>query len=994
MRAVLETWVNDSDARQYIDQFALADAPAGLDYVRSRKDDYYISLVGELFSRLHDPYEDPIDWSRLGNALTQIGLESTSAQGPSPLALPHDTALFAAAAFYFGGFSASAYLTMEASSLVGATDGHAAAYELLARPTAIESTRVRGVVGAIRRGDLRALDEEHARARELEATALDEGPEDWVGWRLYTEMLQRLRLTNVRAVLPNEGDGFWDPLVRSFLSRTPPVWDFFPSQIDAIRTGLLDAEETFSLQMPTGAGKTALTEAVVFSHLRKQPYDVAVILVPYRSLASELRGTLVRRLNQMDLNARAHYGGTVPTGDEVHDLHEVQALVATPEALSGLLSADPTFFHRISLLICDEGHLLDSGERGISLELLLARMRARDNGPPKFVFVSAIVPNIEEINAWLGGAANTVVRSEFRPALAEFALLASSGSGADRSVSLRFHPHEAARQFDVEGFLSRGDFRYRNGTTGNLNTYGFSAIKTQVVAAARKALTMGSVAVFAANKRGNQGCVGLAEELLSQLALPLTLPPPLQFISNSATLQAAHEYLELEYGPAWVGTRALEAGAVLHHGDIPQETREVIEGLLRNQTVRLVFCTNTLAEGVNLPIRTLLLYSVKRRMPDGATENLLARDIKNLVGRAGRAGATTKGLVVCGNAAQWPLIAPVAKQEPGEEVRGALIALMEWVQRVVRRDGLALTNELLERSTPLFSLIDGVDATLIDLAAEELGADALRRLAGNLADETYAAREAEPETRALMRQVFELRADRILGLREAGRLGWIRDTGTRARMLDSVEQSLKPSLENWDSLDEPADPILVDALLRWAWELPEIQRSIREAYRDDPPTPEAFAQLVRGWLEGKPLVDIATSADLPIDDMLAVHSKVIAYQLQTAVEQGIALLGRLCESEGRPISDSVYEFSDYLRYGVSTPAGRILAGSIRHRRAAVALGNCQELMAVHDREVVLEIASELVQQTARWLPHLGRLVLAQTVSDLPEPPPDDVVDPA
>jgi len=108
-------------------------------------------------------------------------------------------------------------------------------------------------------------------------------------------------------------------------------------------------------------------------------------------------------------------------------------------------------------------------------------------------------------------------------------------------------------------------------------------IKTQAVATARKALAMGSVAVFAANKRGNQGCVGLAEELLSQLALPLTPPIPLQFVGDTASLQAAHEYLLLEYGADWVGTRALEAGAVLHHGDIPQETREVVETLLRDE---------------------------------------------------------------------------------------------------------------------------------------------------------------------------------------------------------------------------------------------------------------------------------------------------------------------------------------------------------------------------------------------------------------------------
>ena len=138
----------------------------------------------------------------------------------------------------------------------------------------------------------------------------------------------------------------------------------------------------------------------------------------------------------MELSARCAYGGTVRTRDEVRELDDTRALIATPEALSGLRSADPDFFSRISRAICDEGHLLDGEARGVGSELLLARMRARESGPPKFVFISAIVPNIEEINAWLGGTDETVVRSEYRPALAEFAVLDVNGSGASTTVDV------------------------------------------------------------------------------------------------------------------------------------------------------------------------------------------------------------------------------------------------------------------------------------------------------------------------------------------------------------------------------------------------------------------------------------------------------------------------------------------------------------------------------------------------------------------------------
>ena len=163
--------------------------------------------------------------------------------------------------------------------------------------------------------------------------------------------------------MPDGQSAQWTPLVESLLNRSPAAWEFFPSQIAAINGGLLTRTETYSLQMPTGAGKTALCETLLYWHARSSETSAAVLLVPYRSLAAELRATVVKRLNEMGVSAGCVYGGTVPTGDEVRAVDQMRALVATPEALSGVLSADPKFLERISLVICDEGHLLDGGSR-------------------------------------------------------------------------------------------------------------------------------------------------------------------------------------------------------------------------------------------------------------------------------------------------------------------------------------------------------------------------------------------------------------------------------------------------------------------------------------------------------------------------------------------------------------------------------------------------------------------------------------------------------
>ena len=343
--------------------------------------------------------------------------------------------------------------------------------------------------------------------------------------------------------------------------------------------------------------------------------------------------------------------------------------------------------------------------------------------------------------------------------------------------------------------------------------------------------------------------------------------------------------------------------------------------------------------------------------------------------------------MICANAQQWSLVEPVARRQPGERVAGALLKLMDRLRAALRQRRLTLTNEILEGTAALHTLIDGIDATLIDLATEELGEAELVRIAGELSGQTFAAQQARPETTALMREVFELRARRIAAIQGSGHLGWIRESGTCARMLESVETSLLPLRERWDNIEAPTDPELVDALLAWAWNLPDMREAVSEAYRDAVPTREAFSQVLTWWIEGKPLVEMATRAGLDIDVMLGVHARVLSYVLQVAVEQGVGLLKKLLEAGERELAQTVIDFPEHLRFGVPTPAARVLAaGGVRHRRAAVALGRSPELaaMGAYDRAGILATARQLLDDRERWIPTLGRLVLDNTKEDLRE----------
>ncbi|MEU3847501.1 DEAD/DEAH box helicase [Micrococcus terreus] len=882
-------------------------------------------------------------------------------------------------------------------------DTFRACYDLLARPPQVQSELVAGLLSAVAVGRSNEVDAARTVAGRAAAVALQVGPDEWVSARVLDALLHRFQRSNIRAVLPEGDSPRWTPLVRSLLERRPAVWDFFPSQVEAIEAGLLGTDRTYSMQMPTGAGKTALTETLIYDHLFDRPDKVAALLVPYRSLARELRASMGRRLTQMGFATRTMYGGTVPTPEETQDLDSVRAVIATPEAMMGLLGSVPEFAERISLMVCDEGHLLDSEGRGVGLELLLGRFRSRTHSVPRMVFVSAVVPNIEEINAWLGGSTETVVRSKFHPTGTEYSVLRPRG-GTGRKLSLTLELRAPVGTnlptHSIPGFLSVDDFEYYNELTKRDRTYNYDSYKTQAIATARKALPLGTVAVFTRPKRGSQGVIALAEELADQLTVPLSLPTPGEFITNADRLADIFTYLSTEYGTSWVGTTALAAGAILHHGDIPQETRDVFEEILVAGNVRMVLCTSTLAEGVNLPIRTLVVYTTQIQTSEGTIVPMLAREIRNLVGRAGRPGSATKGLVICVNDNQWDVIDRVAEGAPGEPVEGALYKNIDRLVRVLTSNNRTLNNGALEASPWLYPLVDGIDATLIELLRDDMGDEEFRSVAASLASSTYAWQRSEGTGRAALESVFVLRAERLGRLRTSGRVAWAAGTGVKARLLDSIVDSLAPSFHRWGTVEDPTDVELLEVLLAWAWRQPDFVAALRDAYPDKElvpperlPDPADLLEQLRLWLAGSTFAQISVATRSDVNRLLRIHTGVLSYAFSTLVEQAVVVLSQLFEDSELGLSPAVAMLPDYIRYGVHTlPARNLMADGVRHRRAANLLGDDPAMMDPRNGFLsARDISRTLVQANPeRWRSDLGLFVYERTARDLGILPSRDV----
>ena len=161
---------------------------------------------------------------------------------------------------------------------------------------------------------------------------------------------------------------------------------------------------------------------------------------------------------------------------------------------------------------------------------------------------------------------------------------------------------------------------------------------------ALKFAELGPVLVFCSQRNY---VAQVAEALLLRLTLARSsgepIPLPLLGDKASKSMEAAKTWL----GPDHLLSQTLSSGIGIHYGPLPAQVKEAIESDFRDRHIRILVATNTLAQGVNLPIRTVLIHSSRRYdSTTRLTEALPSADYWNIVGRAGRATEETEGTVV------------------------------------------------------------------------------------------------------------------------------------------------------------------------------------------------------------------------------------------------------------------------------------------------------------------------------------------------------------
>jgi hypothetical protein len=411
--------------------------------------------------------------------------------------------------------------------------------------------------------------------------------------------------------------------------------EFWPAQQRIADAGLLRGLSAV-IQMPTSAGKTRATELIIRSAFLAERASLAIIVAPYRSLCHDIRG-----------NLSAAFTGEPINLDEASDSYqfdlELEALLAnntvlivTPEKLLYMVRRAPELADRIGLVIYDEGHQFDGMARGPTYELLLTSLKMALTPATQIILISAVIGNAAEVASWLIGDPEAVVGGEgLLPTAKSIAFASWRGARGWLQYVSPMDPEES--EFWVPRIISDIELPLRGKETaarrfpekkdgGDVGLF----LGLHVVA-------NGSVAIFCGRK---DSASKLCRRVVDVFDRGVPYPQPFT-VSDAAEVRKIHHLSEAHLGAEASASQAAAIGIFAHHADTPRGLRLSIEHAMKEGLAKFVICTSTLAQGVNFPLKYLIVTSTRQ-----GGEKIMVRDFHNLMGRAGRAGMHTEGSII------------------------------------------------------------------------------------------------------------------------------------------------------------------------------------------------------------------------------------------------------------------------------------------------------------------------------------------------------------
>ena len=365
----------------------------------------------------------------------------------------------------------------------------------------------------------------------------------------------------------------------------------YPPQADCVDAGLLDGKSIL-VSAPTASGKTLTAILATISYLSKNNGKV-IYLSPLRALAAE-KFTEFKKLEKVELGKKIKVG--ISTGDFENiekNLEKNDVIILTNEKMDSIIRHGAEWINDIGLVIADEIHLIGDESRGPTLEMILTKLKLLVS-KPQIVGLSATITNSDEIANWLDCI---LVKNDWRP------------------VPLSEGVYDAGEVVMNDG----KKFKVEPSICGTSIDLGVQSVKDG-----------GQSLVFAETRTRSKALATKAADVISQF-LEKKESDELEKISKK--ILSNNEHTELVKTLATL----IKKGVAFHHAGLNQNCRQIIETEFRKGTIKLLSSTPTLAAGVNLPARRVVISNINRyNAKVGGNRPISILEYKQLCGRAGR----------------------------------------------------------------------------------------------------------------------------------------------------------------------------------------------------------------------------------------------------------------------------------------------------------------------------------------------------------------------
>ena len=389
---------------------------------------------------------------------------------------------------------------------------------------------------------------------------------------------------------------------KRFLTEEWGIKNLHPPQSEAM-PAVLSGSNTL-LAIPTASGKSLIAYIGIMRKLLVDDIgSKAVYIVPLKALASEKYDDLKQLGDHLGLKVGLGIGDSVR---ELANINSCDILVCTSEKLDSMMRSNSDIVANVSIVIADEFHLMNDSSRGPTLEINLTRLRyLRPNS--QVIALSATVGNCIELAQWLDA---TLVQSDWRPVALEYStfhdlhieprMVQSSQIGEEKA---KLNPPR-----DIDGPKSH--------PTG--------AIVIDSLA------QDGQLLVFVGTRRSAQS---EARSLAKRVKKVLSKQDPERLSKLQELVTKLSRNTQSSMGESLC--EAISGGVAFHHAGLTHTQRKEIESAFKKGLLVALTATPTLAAGVNLPARRVLVRDIKR-WDDGMSRPLPVMEIRQMLGRAGR----------------------------------------------------------------------------------------------------------------------------------------------------------------------------------------------------------------------------------------------------------------------------------------------------------------------------------------------------------------------